>query len=542
MFIVKYYALVSILFFSVGIFVESIYFKAILFWISASFGIVTIAYIFDIPKVFRKNIDGRIPWYIKWLMMPFFLSAQIYNAWSRKTDSVPILQEITSDLFLACRLFPSDVEALKEKDISAIFDATSEFDGLGSSSAWEGMHYYNLPILDHKAPHKSDIQHALYWIDNQISSGNKVVVHCALGRGRSVLIVAAYLLAKSHASSVDEALSIISSIRETARLNKFQDKKLNRMLQDDQLKLKKHMTLIANPKAGGGKWVENKEHILASLSPHFMLHIEETEADTDVTALVEKRIKEKADIVVACGGDGTVNQVAQALENTNTTLGIIPCGTTNALAHVLLGFSTKFDGINIACDALINGNKKAMDVMHCNDELSILAIGLGFEQQMIEKANREEKDSHGELAYLHGMKEAIEENSPIKMKIIIDDNEVSHEEFSSLVIANAAPSTTVLAQGNGKPDPFDNKMDVTLLLHNETPIKSVASMGGKALDLDFESDIEDACEHWYATHVLLQTDSDQKIKYSIDGELRESQKVDIRINAKAVNIVVAEDI
>ena len=45
--------------------------------------------------------------------------------------------------------------------------------------------------------------------------------------------------------------------------------------------------------------------------------------------------KEKVDIVVAIGGDGTINEIGRALIHTDTALGIIPCGSGNGLARHL---------------------------------------------------------------------------------------------------------------------------------------------------------------------------------------------------------------
>ena len=49
--------------------------------------------------------------------------------------------------------------------------------------------------------------------------------------------------------------------------------------------------------------------------------------------LTQKAIDEKADVVVACGGDGTINEVARGLVETEIPLGIIPLGSGNGIAR-----------------------------------------------------------------------------------------------------------------------------------------------------------------------------------------------------------------
>src|ERR1700734_2504357 len=56
-----------------------------------------------------------------------------------------------------------------------------------------------------------------------------------------------------------------------------------------------------------------------------------SEQDTGAAA-AGQALRDAADLVVACGGDGTVNAVAQALAGTGAALGIVPMGTGNLLA------------------------------------------------------------------------------------------------------------------------------------------------------------------------------------------------------------------
>ncbi|WP_186758773.1 dual specificity protein phosphatase family protein, partial [Vibrio cyclitrophicus] len=79
----------------------------------------------------------------------------------------------------------------------------------------------------HKAPKLHKLKHAINWIDTQINQSRSVVVHCALGRGRSVFVFAAYLLAKNPSLTVEQALKSINDVRSTARLNNLQLKALH---------------------------------------------------------------------------------------------------------------------------------------------------------------------------------------------------------------------------------------------------------------------------------------------------------------------------
>jgi diacylglycerol kinase family enzyme len=63
--------------------------------------------------------------------------------------------------------------------------------------------------------------------------------------------------------------------------------------------------------------------------------IYETKKEDDIGDIVKTRLKEKFDVVVAAGGDGTVSAVISGVVGTTVPLGIIPAGTGNLLAHEL---------------------------------------------------------------------------------------------------------------------------------------------------------------------------------------------------------------
>ena len=99
---------------------------------------------------------------------------------------------------------------------------------------------------------------------------------------------------------------------------------------------KKHITFIVNPISGG----HQKDDILKMITEltdreQFDLDIRMTEYAGHAAEIATKSAQEGIDIVVAVGGDGTVNEVARSLTHTQTALGIVPCGSGNGLARHL---------------------------------------------------------------------------------------------------------------------------------------------------------------------------------------------------------------
>ncbi|MDU0352976.1 diacylglycerol kinase family protein [Paraglaciecola aquimarina] len=457
------YCLVAVLALLCGYTASISYFSIIFYWISSSFFLVFIAYMLEAPSIFRKKRDGTIPFYIRWLFVPFLFAVQLYNSWARKNDKVPAIQKIDHNLYLACRLFPSDMDTLQNRKVGAILDVTAEFDGLDWSANNEELSYLNVPVLDHQSPSPSQLLECVNWIENHLANNTGVVVHCALGRGRSVLVMAAFLLSKNQHWTVSDALQAIQGIRSSAGLNTSQLRMLAKTHEQGLLAQKSSIALIANPVSGGGKWPANKKQILQHLSPHFSISVYETSKTISARELTQKAIAQGHKTIVGCGGDGTINEVASALINSRLSLGIIPLGTTNALSHVLHGTMSKVFPIDICCEAIVQGQTRTIDTAKCNDESMLLMVSLGFGQKMIESASREQKNDNGQLAYVKGLWQAVQSDEAFSIELSIDDKAPVMLDTTSLVVANSAPFSSILAQGNGAPDNTDGQLDMTCL-------------------------------------------------------------------------------
>ena len=533
---VKYYVLGAILSLVLTVFVPGVLLKLLFGWTAFSLIAVSSAYLLNYPSLFRKREDGSIPFYIRWIFVPFLLGSWLYNEYARRNDKVPPLQKIEPHLFLGCRMSNKHVALLNENQIDAILDVTAEFDGLDWTAYQEDYRYLNIPVLDHTSPTSEQLVLAINWLNQQISEGKNVVVHCALGRGRSVLVVAAYLLAKDPKLSVDDALKQINKIRQTARLNKRQLASLQQVRDGGLLSLEKTLTLIVNPVAGGGKWSQYKEDVLSRLNEKFKVTVKETTPEVDGKMLAKEARDEGTDIIVACGGDGTLTEVASALINTNVTMGIIPFGTANALSQVLHGYISKVMPISTACDIIIDGATLKIDTATCNDKVMLLVAAVGFEEKMISAADREEKNVGGQFAYLKGLWNAISNNESMTFDVAIEDDEAERFQTPSFVIANAAPMTTALAQGAEQPDITDGKLDITWLLPQTSSDKQFQSLAELVFSPVESKKQSDSIRHKQASSLTLTFD--KPTAYAVDGEIYEDQSLVIKTLPHSLTVLV----
>nr|WP_203565586.1 diacylglycerol kinase family protein [Alteromonas hispanica] len=536
---VKYYIAGALVALVLAMVSPSLILQILFGWVTFSLAAVSSAYIFNYPSLFRKREDGSIPFYIRWIFVPFLFGSWAYNEYARRTDKVPPLQKIQENLFLACRMSGKHVDLLNENNITAILDVTAEFDGLDYTALREDYRYLNIPVLDHTSPTSEQLLHAINWLDQQIKAKRNVVVHCALGRGRSVLVVAAYLLAKDDSLTVEEAMRRINSVRQTARLNKKQLSALEKVKDGGLLSLQKNLVLIANPVAGGGKWELNKSQILARLNEKFSVSVFETTPEKNGKAIAEEALGNNVDIIVACGGDGTLTEVASALIDTQATMGFIPLGTANALSQVLHGYLSKVMPIDIACDIIIEGNTLAIDTATCNDNIMLLVTAVGFEEQMISSADRDEKNEGGQFAYLKGLWSAISNNENISFKIRTDDSDEETLTTPSFVVANAAPMTTALAQGDEPPDVTDGKLDLTWLVPQTSPDKQLLSLAELIFSPSEHKRHSDNIRHAQASTITLRFDDE--IAYAVDGEIFHADTVTINTCPRSLTVLTNKE-
>ena len=218
--------------------------------------------------------------------------------------------------------------------------------------------------------------------------------------------------------------------------------------------------LIFNPVSGGGNSMQDLEFIQRMLDPHLHLEVHLTSPEIDPQELAISAIATGADLIIASGGDGTVSAVAGALINTDIPLGIIPRGTANAFS-MALGITQQINQMRRACEIILAGKTRVVDTARCNDLPLILLAGIGYEAETIEKADREAKNRWGSLAYIMAGWQQLDEQRLFEAEVEID-GEAKTVQAGAITVANAAPPTSVLAQGIGEVVADDGLLDITI--------------------------------------------------------------------------------
>jgi YegS/Rv2252/BmrU family lipid kinase len=140
--------------------------------------------------------------------------------------------------------------------------------------------------------------------------------------------------------------------------------------------MKKKICFIVNPISGIGRQKVIEKLINECLDrTKYDYEIAYTKAAKHAIELARDAAERKMDVVVAVGGDGSVNETAKGLVNSNTTMAIIPTGSGNGLArHLNIPLN-----LQKAMEVINNGNTVQIDTIQLNDHSFVNVAGIGFD-------------------------------------------------------------------------------------------------------------------------------------------------------------------
>jgi YegS/Rv2252/BmrU family lipid kinase len=144
-----------------------------------------------------------------------------------------------------------------------------------------------------------------------------------------------------------------------------------------------------------------------------------------------KAVKHGADVVLACGGDGTVRAAAEALVGTDTALAVMPAGTANQFANAMSIPSDLAEVLSL----LTSHQTRTIDTGRCNGMTFLIMAGIGFDAALIDAAD-DDKERLGMVAYLRAGAKEVRQREPFPVKVEIDGDEVFDGDASCVLVAN----------------------------------------------------------------------------------------------------------
>ena len=240
-----------------------------------------------------------------------------------------------------------------------------------------------------------------------------------------------------------------------------------------------------------------------------------------------KAVDDGADVVIACGGDGTVRAASESLVDTDTALAVLPAGTANLFATNLEIPQDIEQAVRIG----LHGRRRKLDVGTMNGERFAVMAGAGFDAQMIRQADAGLKDRIGRVAYVWtGMNELG--RKPFGAKIKVNGTTWFDGKASSILFGNVGKLFAgVDAFEDARPDDGELELGVVTADGMLEWARTIARTAAGA---------SQASPYVQVTRVKkAKVTFDRKVLYELDGGEREKvKKLDVQVEPGAIEVCV----
>ena len=319
--------------------------------------------------------------------------------------------------------------------------------------------------------------------------------------------------------------------------------------------------ILANPTAGASATRSNRARILKTVQTH----LERQGHSVHIGLEVEPRaIRERAEnaaragtpIVVAAGGDGTVNAVINGLMRASggkhcaTKLGILPLGTGNVFAYNL-GLSHWRDAAN----AIAKGHARCIDVglarplpqarkrtkklanLEAADQPSpryfVLMAGIGFDAKVIEETSLQMKFVLRDFAYaLTSLQNAVVHQGT-QVTLTFPDG-TTHSEMAWLLMAGNAPSYAWAIKFTGRAQLDDGKLDLCVF-----PFENKLTSVQQVSQLLIGQHVERGNARYFQTE-SVRVESSPPIPIQLDGDEWGTTPAELSMLPGVLDVLVPE--
>lgn len=213
--------------------------------------------------------------------------------------------------------------------------------------------------------------------------------------------------------------------------------------------------------------------------------------------------------IVAAGGDGTVNEVANGVAGSEVSFGILPIGTMNV-------FSTELgipqNNLRAAWDVIESGHLRELDLPLANRLHFVQLAGIGLDAEVVRQTTPESKKSLGPMSYLLTLAQIAAVTPP---SVVIEPDDSASREGSFVLVGNGRlyGGPFVLFK-NARPD--DGLLDV-LVFKNQSHWDVVRYF--QAIAFGNHADLPDV-EYFQTRSMTVR--SEARVPVELDGELSDA--------------------
>ncbi|MFD2045215.1 diacylglycerol kinase [Ornithinibacillus salinisoli] len=271
----------------------------------------------------------------------------------------------------------------------------------------------------------------------------------------------------------------------------------------------KKARIIYNPTSGREAFKRELPVVLEKLEiAGYEASAHATTGEGDAIEAAKTAVERKYDVVIAAGGDGTINEVINGLaeQEYRPKFGVIPVGTTNDFARAL---QIPRD-IQKAVDVIIKDHSTSLDIGKVNEQYFINIAGGGKLTELTYDVPSKLKTMIGQLAYYMKGIEMLPSLKPVQAKIEYDGN-IIEEDIMLFLVSN---SNSVGGFEKLAPDAKMNDGYFDLIILRKTNLAEfirIVTLASRGAHLDDDHVI-------YAKAKHIKVEPDDKMQLNIDGE------------------------
>lgn len=296
--------------------------------------------------------------------------------------------------------------------------------------------------------------------------------------------------------------------------------------------MKKIVQLLYNPKAGDTLFKTKLDTFLRIfIEKGYEVRIYRSEGVGKMTEYLKEVDLSNTDAIIVAGGDGTINEVVNALMNMEIkpALGVIPAGTCNDFAKSL-GFDMDIDS---CIETLGEMQMNAVDVGEVNGRYFINVCGAGLFTNISQNVNNDMKNTFGKIAYYVKGAEQLPAFKPFRLRIESDGNVYEDDFLLFLVLNSEGAGGIQLAHGADLSDGYYDFVGI-----RSVPINEFTRMMVKLLKREHLTD--KAVLHIRSDNFKISSENIiESFKESdVDGESGPKLPLDIKIHKGALNLIM----
>lgn len=289
--------------------------------------------------------------------------------------------------------------------------------------------------------------------------------------------------------------------------------------------------LVLNPVSGSQDHVDD----VVKLAADYGFEVRTTSESGDATRFARRAVAD-AELVAAAGGDGTVNEVvngiveADALES--TAVGVIPAGTGNNFAT-----NIGIEGIEHAFEVIEDGRRRTIDLGIANDHSFVNSCIGGVTAEASSDTASETKRNLGVLAYVKNTLESAREfdSLPLRVETAAEsDGEFERAWEGEALFVLVGNCRRFTSSRTAQADVEDGLLEVTIVEDATIP----DLLGGAFLEGLFDRDSAHIVRR--RTPSLTIEHRENAIEYSLDGEMLETERLNLDTKPTALEIAVGE--